>query len=365
MLISASVFTDLLRQLIATPSVSREEANTAVLLEGFLEERGVAVHRVLNNVYAFNRHFDAGKQTVLLNSHHDTVAPNKGYTRGPFDPVIEDGRLYGLGSNDAGGPLVALMAAFLYFYDRADLPCNLCLAATAEEECSGKNGIEQVLPRIPNLWFAIVGEPTQMHLAVAEKGLMVLDCTAIGKAGHAAREEGINAIYEALADIEWIRHFDFPKVSPYLGKVTMSVTVIEAGLQHNMVPEYCRFTVDVRATELYTLEEILATLRQHLKAEVVPRSMRLRPSFTPTDHPFVRAGQALGRQLYGSPTLSDQALLPCASVKIGPGDSARSHTANEYIEIGEIEEGIVLYIEILERFFADLHNKTTAMNTSN
>lgn len=341
-------FIRLLCNLIATPSFSREESQTADLIAGFWAEQGVIAHRLGNNVYAFNAHFEPEKPTVLLNSHHDTVKPNAGYTRDPFAPTIENGNLYGLGSNDAGGPLVSLMATFLHFYHRPDLPFNLCMAATAEEECSGKNGIEQVLPLIPNLQFAVVGEPTQMHLAVAEKGLMVLDCTAFGVAGHAAREEGDNAIYKAIRDIEWFRTFEFPVISDFLGKVKMSVTVIEAGQQHNVVPDRCRFVVDVRATDAYTLEETLDIIRQHVTCEVIPRSVRLRPSATGLQHPFVQAGIQLGCQTYGSPTLSDQALIPCASVKIGPGDSARSHTADEYIGVAEITEGIQLYIKIME-----------------
>lgn len=350
-LMDTYVFIRLLQQLIATPSLSRHEAGTARILQEFFAEHGIATQRVLHNVFAFNRCFDKNKPTLLLNSHHDTVAPNAGYTRPPFEPVVEQGRLYGLGSNDAGGALVALIAAFLHFYDHAHLPLNICLAATAEEECSGKNGIEQVLPLLSDVHFAIVGEPTGMQMAVAEKGLMVLDCTATGKAGHAAREEGINAIYIALEDIERVRRFEFPKVSPFLGKIKMSVTLIEAGTQHNVVPDRCRFTIDVRVTDSYTPEEVLETVRTLLQSEVVPRSMRLRPSFTPVEHPFVQAGLSLGRPCYGSPTLSDQALLPFPSVKIGPGESARSHSADEYIETAEIEAGIALYIEMLERYF--------------
>jgi len=350
MYFGSTPFVHLLTSLIATPSFSREEERTADLIADFWDIQGVAAHRLLNNIYAFNRYFDEQKPTVLLNSHHDTVKPNAGYTRDPFMPATENGRLYGLGSNDAGGPLVSLMATFLYFWDRNDLPFNLCMAATAEEECSGKNGIEPVLPLIPNLQFAIVGEPTQMQLAVAEKGLMVLDCTAFGVAGHAAREEGDNAIYRAMQDIAWFRTFEFPNVSAFLGKIKMSVTVIEAGQQHNVVPDRCRFTVDVRVTDAYTLEEILAVIRQHITSEVAPRSVRLRPSAVDLQHPFVQAGIRLGRQTYGSPTLSDQALIACPSVKVGPGDSARSHTADEYIEIEEITAGIELYIKMMEEW---------------
>lgn len=338
----------LLQGLIATPSLSREEGNSAALIFDFLHAHGVEAQRLLHNVYAFNRHFSPDKPTILLNSHHDTVKPNKGYTRDPFEPCLEAGKLYGLGSNDAGGALVSLIATFLYYYEREDLHFNLALAATAEEECSGFNGIEKVLPLIPHPWFAIVGEPTQMQLAIAEKGLLVLDGVAIGKAGHAAREEGVNAIYKALPDIQWFQTFEFPKISPYLGKIKMSVTAIHAGQLHNMVPDRCEFTVDIRVTDCYTHETILETVRQHVQAEVTPRSMRLRSSSIPLEHPVVQAGLALGRQTYGSPTSSDQGLIPFPSIKIGPGDSARSHTADEFIYTAEIEEGIKLYIKILE-----------------
>ena len=339
----------LLKGLIALPSFSREEDKTADLIEAFLRGHGVAAHRKGNNVWAYNRHFDAARPTILLNSHHDTVRPNAGYTRDPFQPVEEGGKLYGLGSNDAGGCLVSLLASFLHFYPRQDLAYNLVVAATAEEEVSGLNGIELVYPDLGPIDFAIVGEPTQMHLAVAEKGLMVLDAEVRGRSGHAAREEGENAIYKALPDIEWFRTYRFPEVSEYLGPVKMSVTVIQAGTQHNVVPDRCHFTVDVRVTDNYTHEQVLAIIRSHVGAEVTPRSMRLRSSRIAKDHPIVQAGLKLGRQTYGSPTSSDQALIPATSIKIGPGDSARSHTADEYIFLDEIREGIALYIRLLEQ----------------
>lgn len=343
----------LLRQLIATPSFSREEEQTARLIAGFLEKHQVPVHRHLNNVWAVNRYFDAAKPGILLNSHHDTVKPNPAYTRDPFDPVIEEDRLYGLGSNDAGGCLVALIAAFLHFYDRPDLPYNLILTATAEEEISGEHGIESILPQLPGFAFAIVGEPTLTQMAVAEKGLLVLDCVSHGKAGHAARQEGENAIYKALPDIEWFRSFSFPKVSPMLGQVHMNVTMIQAGQQHNVVPACCHFTVDIRVTDVYTHEEILDIVRKHVGCEVKPRSLRMRSSSIPLDHPVVRAAQKIGKQLYGSPTTSDQALIPGPSVKIGPGDSARSHSADEFIYLHEIKEGIETYIKLLEEVFEE------------
>ncbi|MBF8962301.1 M20 family metallo-hydrolase [Pontibacter sp. FD36] len=340
---------DLLQQLIVIPSFSREEDKTANAITSFMESRGVEVHRKLNNVWAFNKHFNPVLPTLLLNSHHDTVKPNTGYTRDPFAATIDDGKLYGLGSNDAGGCLVSLLATFLYFYEQEGLRYNLVYAATAEEEISGRNGLELVLPELGELEAAIVGEPTLMQLAVAEKGLLVLDCEAKGRSGHAAREEGLNAIYEALPDIIWFQTYRFPKVSEHLGPVKMSVTMIEAGTQHNVVPDKCRFTVDVRLTDAYSMEEVLEVIRQHVKAEVTPRSMRLKPSSIPMEHPLVLTGIALGRSTYGSPTTSDQALLSIPSLKLGPGDSARSHMADEYIYLNEIEEGIGLYIDILEQ----------------
>jgi acetylornithine deacetylase len=339
---------ELLRRLIAVPSLSREESGTAALLESFLQEKGVATHRLENNVWARNRHFDDSRPTILLNSHHDTVKPNAGYTRDPFAAEVQDGQLFGLGSNDAGGALVSLLAAFLYFYERNDLSFNLLYAATAEEEISGKNGVELLLPELGRIDCAIVGEPTQMQMAVAEKGLMVLDCTAHGKSGHAAREEGENALYKALKDIEWLKEYRFPKVSELLGPVKMSVTVIQAGTQHNVVPDTCRFTVDVRVNERYTLEEVLETVRAHLQCDVQPRSLRIRSSGIAPEHPLVRAGAALGLNSYGSPTTSDKALMPFPALKMGPGDSARSHTADEFIYVREIDQGIECYVRLLE-----------------
>ncbi|TPE45960.1 M20 family metallo-hydrolase [Pontibacter mangrovi] len=346
----------LLQQLVQTPSFSREEDKTAAILVDFLKDSGVKeVKQQQNNVWAFNKHYKPERPTLLLNSHHDTVKPNPGYTRNPFEASIKDGKLFGLGSNDAGGCLVSLIATFLYFYEREDLKYNLVLAATAEEEISGRNGIESILPQLGSIEAAIVGEPTQMHLAVAEKGLLVLDCTAKGKAGHAAREEGINAIYEAMPDIQWFQNYTFPKVSEHLGPVKMSVTMVQAGTQHNVVPDTCTFTVDVRLTDTYTMKEVLETIQQHVKAEVKPRSMRLKPSSIPMEHPLVQAGLSMGRQTYGSPTTSDQALLPVPSLKMGPGFSGRSHMADEYIHLHEIEEGIKLYIELLERVIVNCH----------
>ncbi|MBS1500979.1 MAG: M20 family metallo-hydrolase [Bacteroidetes bacterium] len=340
---------ELLQQLISIPSFSREEGKTADLLEQFLKNKGIETNRKMNNIWAWNKHFDPAKPTILLNSHHDTVKPNSGYTRDPFDAKIEDGKLYGLGSNDAGGCLVSLIQVFLHFYERKGLKYNFCLATTAEEEISGVNGLESIIPDLGELDFGIVGEPTLMQLAIAEKGLMVLDCVAHGKSGHAAREEGVNAIYKAIDDIQWFRTYRFPNESEVFGPVKMSVTIINAGSQHNVVPATCTFTVDVRVTDAYRNEEVLEIIRQHVGSEVTPRSIRLKPSKIEKDHPIVQAGIALGRTTYGSPTTSDQSLLDIQSVKIGPGDSARSHTADEFIYLDEIREGIDLYIRMLEK----------------
>lgn len=306
---------DLLKQMIATPSFSREEQDTA----------------------------------SLLNSHHDTVKPNPGYTRDPFAATEESGKLYGLGSNDAGGCLVALIATFLYFYAEPNLKYNLCLIASAEEEVSGRQGIEEAIKHIPACEFAIVGEPTLLDLAVAEKGLMVLDCVAQGVSGHAARNEGVNAIYRAMDDINWFRTYQFDKQSTMLGPVKMSVTMIQAGAQHNVVPAECSFVVDVRTTEMYNNEEVLQLIRTHVSSEVTPRSTRLNPSSIPLDHPLVQAGIRFGKKTYGSPTMSDQALLPFPSLKVGPGDSARSHSADEFIYVEEIMDGVKFYIYLLEQ----------------
>lgn len=339
----------LLQQLIAIPSYSKEEDATATAIYTFLEARGVEVYRQKNNVWARNKYYNPALPSLLLNSHHDTVKPNASYTHNPFEASITDGKLYGLGSTDAGASLVSLIAAFLYFYESEDLTYNLILAATAEEEISGKNGLELLYPELGEIDVAIVGEPTEMHLAVAEKGLLVLDCVAEGKAGHAAREEGINAIYNALDDINWFRNYTFPKQSEHLGPIKMSVTLVNAGTQHNVVPDACQFTVDVRLTDAYTAEEVLEIIRKNVKATVTPRSTRLKPSSIPETHPLVQAGLALGRNTYGSPTTSDQALLPIPSLKMGPGFSGRSHMADEFIYLVEIEDGIRLYIELLQQ----------------
>lgn len=338
---------DLLKKLIATPSLSREEAATADIIADFFEKRNIPVQRIGNNVVVRSKYWQDRRKTILLNSHHDTVRPAKGYTRDPFQATIEDGKLYGLGSNDAGGSLVALIATFLYFYKK-EMGYNLILVASAEEEISGPNGIAAVRDKIGTIDLGIIGEPTQMRMAIAEKGLMVIDGEAKGKSGHAAREEGINAIYIALKDIEWLRQYEFPKVSPLLGKTKVSVTQIEAGTQHNVVPDTCKFVIDVRTNEEYSNEEVFNFLNSHTQADLKARSFRLNSSKIALDHPIVKKGLAMGLTYYGSPTLSDQALLPFTTLKIGCGKSARSHTADEFIYVKEIEEGIDIYVQLLE-----------------
>ncbi len=339
---------DLLKRLIATPSFSRKEDKTADLIARFVQQKSVAVERKGNNVWMKNVHFSESKPTILLNSHHDTVQPVQGWTKHPFTPTLEGGSLYGLGSNDAGASLVALLATFLHFYEKEDLPYNLLYAATAEEEISGADGIAAVKEQFGEIAVGIVGEPTQMHLAIAEKGLMVVDGVAHGKAGHAARNEGENAIYKALADVQTIQHLQLEKVSDLLGPVKMTVTQIEAGTQHNVVPDQCQFVIDVRTNECYSNQAIFELLQQHCQSELQARSFRLNSSGIPFGHPLVQRGIALGRTAFGSPTLSDQALLDFPTLKMGPGDSARSHTADEYILLLEIEEGVRLYVELLE-----------------
>lgn len=340
---------NLLTRLIATPSFSKEEQGTALLMQQSLQQKGIRAERLRNNIWAKNRHFDASKPTILLHSHHDTVRPNKQYTLDPFQPVERDGKLYGLGSNDAGASLVSLHAAFRHFYEKENLAYNLIFAAGAEEEISGPDGVESLIPELGNIDCAIVGEPTGMQMAVAEKGLLVLDCVVYGQAGHAARNEGENAIYKALNDINWFREFSFPKISEQLGPVKMSLTMIQGGIQHNIVPAECRFTVDVRVNDRYTHEEVLEIVRSHVSCEVHPRSMRLRASAIDPKHPLVKAGKSLKLSSFGSATMSDMALMPFPALKIGPGDSARSHSADEYIGIDEIENGIRIYIDLLEK----------------
>jgi acetylornithine deacetylase len=342
--------TDLLKKLIAIPSFSKEEDKTAILLTQFFTDRNINVNTIKNNIWVANLHFDANKPSILLNSHHDTVKPNKGYTNEPFSPIEKEGKLFGLGANDAGGCLVSLIACFLHFYALPNLAYNIIFVASAEEEISGHDGIELVIAQLPKIDFGIVGEPTKMEMAIAERGLLVLDVVATGKAGHAAREEGESALYKILPAIEWFKNYQFEKVSELLGKVKMSVTVIETdNKQHNVVPSTCKMVVDVRVNELYSFEEVLKTIQDNVEAEVKPRSVRMRSTSIGLDHVLVKAGKDLGKGYYGSVTTSDKALMPFPTLKMGPGDSARSHTADEFIYIKEIEEGIVDYIQLLEK----------------
>lgn len=338
----------LLTSLVGMRSISGKEEASANLLASWLESSGVNPKRFKNNIWAYNKHFDESKPTILLNSHHDTVQPNSGYTMDPFEPHIIKGKLYGLGSNDAGGALVSLLYTFLHYYEAEDLKYNLCLALSAEEEKSGKNGMELLYPKLGPIEFAIVGEPTEMDIAIAEKGLMVLDCTAYGKSGHAAHQEGENALYKAIDDIDWIRTYTFPEESDYLGPVVMTCTMIDAGTQHNVIPDSCRFTVDVRSTDAHDNESVLKIVRNYMKSEVVPRSTRLNASFIDSDHPFVKAAVKHGARTYGSPTTSDQALIPAPSAKMGPGHSQRSHSPDEFIFLQELYEGLTQYINTLD-----------------
>jgi acetylornithine deacetylase len=337
----------LLQSLIAVPSMSKEEDAAAQLIRQFLASNEIAYQTKNNNTWAKNRNWKEGLPVILLNSHIDTVKPVKDYSRDPFTPDVEDGKLYGLGSNDAGGALVTLLAVFIHFDQQIDLSYNLIFAATAEEEISGMNGVESILNELGAIDLAIVGEPTGMQMAIAEKGLMVLDCTAHGKSGHAAREEGVNAIYKALTDIEKIKNFRFEKISELLGEVKMSVTMIQAGSQHNVVPDACSFVVDVRTNEFYSNECAFQIIKSLIDSEVQPRSFRLNSSGINFSHPLVQKGLKLGLKAYGSPTTSDQAVIPFPSIKIGPGESSRSHTANEYILIDEIQEGFQIYLGLL------------------
>lgn len=339
----------LLSHLIATPSVSRDERRAADIMEEELTRCGFTPHREANNVWAIGLCQREDRPTLLLNAHIDTVKPVASYTRNPYEPSLEDGTLYGLGSNDCGGGLVSLLQVFRELSASERCPYNLVYLASAEEEVSGKDGISRALPLLPHVDVAIVGEPTGMQPAVAEKGLMVVDITAHGKSGHAARNEGVNAIYEALDDLCWIRSHRFDRVSRFLGPTKMQATVVNAGTQHNVVPDECKIVVDVRTNELYTNEEVFDIISSHCKSECRARSFRLHSSRIDLNHPLVERCVALGLQPFGSPTLSDQALMPFASLKLGPGQSARSHSADEYIKVSEIEHAIGLYLRLLER----------------
>lgn len=343
---------NLLKNLINTTSFSKEEGLAAQIIRDFFKEKEIPFQTHLHNTWATNKHFNSSKPTLLLNSHIDTVKPSGSWTYEPFEATLEGNKLTGLGSNDAGAALTSLLAAFIHFYNE-ELPFNILFAATAEEEISGLNGVASILDKI-NIDFAIVGEPTEMKVAISERGLMVVDAAVEGKSGHAARNEGINAIYLALEDIQWIQNYEFEKTSPELGPIKMTVTVIEAGKQHNVVPGICNYVIDIRTIGEYSYDEILETISSHVHAEIKPRSTRLKPSIISPNHPLVRTATELNIEKFGSATLSDQALLSVPSIKMGPGISERSHTPNEFILISEIEEGIdkyILFISNLRRHY--------------
>ena len=341
---------ELLKKLIETQSFSSEEDQTALYIQAWFKNYNIEYKRTKNNVWATNKYFDDNKPTLLLNSHHDTVKPNSAYTKDPFKAIVEDGKLYGLGSNDAGGCLVSLIATFTYFYNQKDLKYNLVIVASAEEESSGPNGLNSMLAVIPKVDVAIVGEPTLMNLAVAEKGLVVFDAEVLGTPSHAAHPNDNNAIYNTIEVLQWFKDFKFKKTSEALGDVKLTVTQISAGKQHNAVPADVKLVIDVRVNDAYSNQEVADILQKKAPCNsILPRSLRLNSSSIPLDHDLVKAGIAMGRSTYGSPTLSDQAALTCPSLKLGPGDSTRSHSADEFIYLNEIEEGIEIYIELLNR----------------
>ena len=340
----------LLKNLIETQSFSQQEENTAKLIEAWFLENEIPFKRTKNNIWATNKYFDESKPTLLLNSHHDTVKPNSAYTKDPFKAIVNDGKLYGLGSNDAGGCLVCLLATFTNFYAQKNLKYNVVIVASAEEENSGPNGLNSMLSIIPNIDVAIVGEPTLMHLAVAEKGLVVLDAIVQGTPSHAAHPNNNNSIYNTIEVLQWFKNFKFEKTSETLGDVKMTVTQISAGSQHNVIPAHVDLVIDVRVNDAYSNQEIAAILQEKSPCtKITPRSLRLNSSSISIRHDLVKTGIAMGRETYGSPTLSDQAVLTCQSLKLGPGDSTRSHSADEFIYLAEIEEGIRIYIELLEK----------------
>lgn len=341
---------ELLKQMIAIPSFSREENDVADFLEQFLKQKGLTPFRKGNNIWLFSKFYSPDKPTVLLNSHTDTVRPSSGWTYEPTMATVENERIFGLGSNDAGASVVSLLAVFRILEEN-EQPCNFIFSATAEEEISGDGGVASILDEIGPVDLGVVGEPTQMQMAVAEKGLMVLDGEVKGKSGHAARSEGVNAIYEALPIIDWFRNYDFPEKSDFLGPVKMTVTGIEAGTQHNVVPDSCKFMVDIRVNEHYQNQELFELIQKQVNCDLKARSFRLNSSFIPVEHPLVKRGEKLGLEKYGSPTTSDQARMPFPTIKIGPGDSARSHTPDEYIKVSEIEEGVRVYNKLLEDLY--------------
>ena len=341
--------TKLLKKIIATPSLSKDEYDVSLVIEGFFNLKNIPTKRLKNNIWAVNQYFDDTKPSIVLNTHHDTVKPNKAFTIDPFIPIEKEGKIFGLGSNDAGASLVSMVQVFLHFYEEENLSHNMIIALTAEEEISGKDGIDLLFPHFPNVELAIVGEPTKMNLAIAEKGLLVIDGEMLGTASHAAHPNNDNAIVKCMSDLEHILNFKFPKISPYLGEVKVTLSVINAGTQHNVVPEKCNFTLDVRVTDEYSNQEVFQIIQSEMKSKLTARSFRLNSSRINENHPVVKSGLEIGRTTYGSPTSSDQAIIPCTSVKIGPGDSIRSHTADEFIYIHEIKEGIEIYIKILEK----------------
>lgn len=341
----------LLKRLIKTPSFSTEEDETAQILAEWFDANEIPYKRAVNNLWATNQYFDANKPTLLLNSHHDTVMPNEAYTRDPFHPHIEDGKLFGLGSNDAGGCLVSLLTSFAYFYDKQDLSYNIVMVASAEEEISGENGLLSVLPKLPEIDLAIVGEPTLMDMAIAEKGLVVFDAKIKGTPGHAAHPNNNNAIHKTIDVLNWFKNYKFDKTSDTLGEVKMTVTQINGGKQHNAIPAEVNLVVDVRVNDRYTNEEVTEIIQRESPCDVIePRNLLLKSSSIASSHPLVQAGLAIGMNTYGSPTLSDQSKLTCPSIKLGPGDSTRSHSADEYIYVQEIKEGIEKYIGLLNEF---------------
>lgn len=340
---------ELLKNLIQTQSFSTEEEGTALLIETWFNNNNIPFERSGNNIIAYNKYFDKNKPTLLLNSHHDTVKPNAAYTKDPFDAHIEDGKLFGLGSNDAGGCLVSLIATFTYYYNQENLKYNIVIVASAEEENSGQNGLNSTLKLLPEIEFAIVGEPTLMNLAIAEKGLVVFDTVVKGTPSHAAHPNNDNSIYNTIKTLEWFKDYSFEKVSEVLGEVKLTVTQINAGKQHNVVPAETHLVIDVRVNDKYSNQEVYDILNENAPCELKPRSLRLNSSAIDKNHPIVQAGIAMGRETYGSPTLSDQAALSCQSLKLGPGDSTRSHSANEFIYVQEIEEGIKIYIDLLSK----------------
>ena len=338
---------ELLMELIATPRASRNETEAADVMEQWMAQWGLNPQREANNLWAVSDNFDEAKQTILLNAHIDTVKPVKTWTRDPYEPTVIDDKLFGIGANDCGGGLVTLLQVFRILKGR-ELPFNLIYLASAEEEVSGKDGVERVLPLLPKIDVAIVGEPTGMQPAIAEKGLMVIDGYTKGVSGHAARNEGVNAIYKALDDLVWLRDYKFRKESPLLGFSKMTVTQVESGTQHNVIPDSLHFVIDVRTNEYYQNEFVFSFLQKHMQNSILKaRSFRLHSSSIPTDHPLVKRCVKLGMKPFGSPTLSDQALMPFPSFKLGPGESSRSHSANEFIRISEIERALDTYLKII------------------